>query len=722
MDARRLPGLDVSIYERIGRGNQGKVFRGVHDTTGEILAVKLVDSREQHGAAAITDVEIAALKRLKGHSGILALKSPPTATKRPCKRRREEVHHCIAIATEYAPHGTLREQVVLGGLPESVARVYFAQLIAALQHASLHGIAHRDVKPANILLAGDWSLRLADFGLASLAAASGTAMQTQCGTRRYMAPEVLLGLPYSGEAIDVWSAGVVLFMLLTGGPPWDDASDRDWYFVASPSPRFWEAHERFYSFSPSAKALITAMLAKKPAERCSLAACAAHPWLASGPAMSQAELATYMATHNGLAAPAPVLSASAAAAAAPVAAAACGGSGGPATSAATGAPSSAATDAAAVASESAAPGALRSSTAASAMSSSAPASDGQTVANAVGAGVAVASGAGAAGGSAVVPAAAAAAAVARTKSGSARVGEALAATAAADATAGGADAFARRATRSSVPAAAGAAAAALAASGGVSPAIQTAPPTVAGAADLGPPPPSWRPGSALLSQLPPHLPRGHVAVSALAGTCSMAFEDALQRAAGAGPLLLHAAHPEQLRRPNCVLVRAANNRTAITAVASFLEHVLTASILKVSTAPVAVPAGAGLAMPSSSSSSLSIAGSPVLLTARIEVPALPQSPARAGAATVGAGAAAVGGASAPSTSLVVDVDFAFMAGPADALSSAGLGASAGGTGAGETDSDVAVLCQRRSGDDGAFVQVVAALRAVLGLRSPAPHA
>lgn len=695
MDARRLPELGISIYERVGRGNQGKVFRGVHDESGETVAVKLLNNSEQRVDAAATEVEVAALRRLKGHDSILSLKSPPTATKRPCKRRPGELHPCIALVTEYAPHGTLREQVVLGGLSESAARTYFTQLISALQHASSHGVAHRDVKPANILLATDWSLRLADFGLASLAAAGSSAMQTQCGTRRYMAPEVLLGLPYTGEAVDVWSAGVVLFMLLTGGPPWDDASDRDWYFVASPSPRFWEAHERFYSFSPSAKALITAMLAKKASERCSLAACAAHAWLSGGPAMGAAELAVYMSARNGIPAPAaPVAAATAAASAAP--AAACGGSGGPSTAAASGAAASAP---AADAEAGSGAGSLRAS---SAMSSSG--SDAEADADVRSASSAAAASS-AAGRKAEKPAAASAPsaavggdAVARTWSLS---GKALGSADAAAAGGGAAgDAFARRATRSSVPATATAVSTGAAVSGAaatLSPSATLAPgsPTAhRDSAELRPPPPAWRPGSALLAQLPAHLPRGHVAVSALSGTCSIAFEDALRRAVGAGALALPKTDAAQLVRPTCVVVRAGDARTAVAAVASFIEHVLTGSILKV--AAVAGPAAASSVSEAASGTwSGSAAHSPSLvLTARIEVPTQPPSQGMAAA-----GAAA--GSGAGSASLVVTVDFVF----ADA-------APAGSAASGKAD--VAVLCQRRSGDDGAFVQVVAALRSVLG--------
>ena len=111
-----------------------------------------------------------------------------------------------------------------GRLDENTARFYFQQLIKGLAYCHSKGICHRDLKPENLLLSEDQKvLKISDFGLGALFSErqgdgemETKMLRTQCGTPNYVSPEVLSGIPYSGVAADIWSCGVVLYVLLAG--------------------------------------------------------------------------------------------------------------------------------------------------------------------------------------------------------------------------------------------------------------------------------------------------------------------------------------------------------------------------------------------------------------------------------------------------------------------------------------------------------------------------
>lgn len=109
------------------------------------------------------------------------------------------------------------------GLPEDIAHFYFTQLVSGVSWLHGKGVAHRDIKPENILLDGDGNLKIADFGLAVLFQYQGKYRESEsiCGSPPYVAPEVV-SRKYRGDRVDIWSCGVVLFVLLAGNTPWDE--------------------------------------------------------------------------------------------------------------------------------------------------------------------------------------------------------------------------------------------------------------------------------------------------------------------------------------------------------------------------------------------------------------------------------------------------------------------------------------------------------------------
>jgi len=132
----------------------------------------------------------------------------------------------IFMVLELVTGGELFDRIVeRGRYDEKTGRNYFRQLIAGLEHCHSLGICHRDLKPENLLLDDQGGLKISDFGLSSLQENRNekVLLHTACGTPNYVAPEVLMEKGYDGEAADIWSAGVILYVLLAGFLPFDEA-------------------------------------------------------------------------------------------------------------------------------------------------------------------------------------------------------------------------------------------------------------------------------------------------------------------------------------------------------------------------------------------------------------------------------------------------------------------------------------------------------------------
>jgi len=127
----------------------------------------------------------------------------------------------IIIVLEYVG-GELFDFIVHNGrMPEPQARRLFQQLISGVHYSHGLKIVHRDLKPENVLLDEELNVKIADFGLSNIVT-DGEFLQTSCGSPNYAAPEVIGGLRYTGPEIDVWSCGVILYVMLCGRLPFED--------------------------------------------------------------------------------------------------------------------------------------------------------------------------------------------------------------------------------------------------------------------------------------------------------------------------------------------------------------------------------------------------------------------------------------------------------------------------------------------------------------------
>lgn len=174
------------------------------------------------------------------------------------------------------------------GVGEDIAHVYFTQLISAVVYMHLKGVGHRDIKPENILLSSEGNLKIADFGLATLFNYNGQrkTCKSSCGSPPYTAPEVLLCTPttakagygYYADYVDIWSCGVVLFVLLVGNTPWDEpkAGSYEWdeYVQTEGHP-----HDELWDRLPNdTLSLLRSMMKVDATSRFSLKDVRRHPW------------------------------------------------------------------------------------------------------------------------------------------------------------------------------------------------------------------------------------------------------------------------------------------------------------------------------------------------------------------------------------------------------------------------------------------------------------
>ncbi|OVA15284.1 Protein kinase domain [Macleaya cordata] len=252
----------------LGQGTFAKVHYGKHLRSGESVAIKVInkDQVKKEGLMEQIKREISVM-RLVRHPNVVELKEV-MATKGK-----------IYFVMEYVRGGELFAKVAKGKLKEDLARKYFQQLISAVDFCHSRGVSHRDLKPENLLLDENENLKISDFGLSALPEQLRIdgLLHTQCGTPAYVAPEVLRKKGYDGSKADIWSCGVILFVLLAGFLPFQDENIMTMYrkvfraeYVSPP----WFSHET--------KRLISKLLVADPEKRISIEAIMKVPWFQKG--------------------------------------------------------------------------------------------------------------------------------------------------------------------------------------------------------------------------------------------------------------------------------------------------------------------------------------------------------------------------------------------------------------------------------------------------------
>ncbi|CAG4947281.1 unnamed protein product [Parnassius apollo] len=163
------------------------------------------------------------------------------------------------------------------GLSESLARDYFRQIVRAISYCHRLHVVHRDLKPENVVFFEKLGVvKLTDFGFSNKYC-PGQKLETSCGSLAYSAPEILLGDSYDAPAVDVWSLGVILYMLVCGQAPFQEANDSETLTMIMDCKYTIPPH-----ISSSCKRLIGRMLVREPEKRATLSEIATDPWVTAG--------------------------------------------------------------------------------------------------------------------------------------------------------------------------------------------------------------------------------------------------------------------------------------------------------------------------------------------------------------------------------------------------------------------------------------------------------
>ncbi|XP_060009384.1 maternal embryonic leucine zipper kinase isoform X6 [Lagenorhynchus albirostris] len=251
------------LYETVGTGGFAKVKLAFHILTGELVAIKIMDKNALGSDLPRVKTEIDALKNLR-HQHICQLYHViETANK-------------IFMVLEYCPGGELFDYIISQDrLSEEETRVVFRQIVSAVAYVHSQGFAHRDLKPENLLFDEDHKLKLIDFGLCAKPKGNKDYhLQTCCGSLAYAAPELIQGKSYLGSEADVWSMGILLYVLMCGFLPFDDDNVMALYKKIMRG-----KYEVPKWLSPSSILLLQQMLQVDPKKRISVKNLLNHPWI-----------------------------------------------------------------------------------------------------------------------------------------------------------------------------------------------------------------------------------------------------------------------------------------------------------------------------------------------------------------------------------------------------------------------------------------------------------
>ncbi|ORX83832.1 Pkinase-domain-containing protein [Anaeromyces robustus] len=244
---------NYELGKNIGEGNFAKVKIATHILTKEQVAVKVIDKAKLDKTTAKKLFREVRIMKLLNHPNIVKLYEViDTPTE-------------LYLFMEYASSGEIFDYLVAHGrMKEKEARRIYRQIVSAIEYCHNLHVIHRDLKAENLLLDRNMNVKIADFGFSNQFS-PGQRLNTWCGSPPYAAPELFQGKEYSGPEVDIWSLGVVLYVLVCGGLPFDGST------LAKLRARVLAGKFKvpFY-MSTECEALIKRMLTVDPAKRATL--------------------------------------------------------------------------------------------------------------------------------------------------------------------------------------------------------------------------------------------------------------------------------------------------------------------------------------------------------------------------------------------------------------------------------------------------------------------
>ncbi|WAQ85822.1 hypothetical protein PtA15_6A451 [Puccinia triticina] len=252
----------------VGKGAYGAVYKGIHNATRTVLALKVINLDTAEDDIIEIQREVALLSQL----------------------RDSDKHNCIGyhgcyfyktelwIAMDFASGGSIRTLLKPGKIDEKYTQLIIRETLIGLNYLHRQEIIHRDIKSANILLTNSNRVLLCDFGIAAPLQSTNHKRSTFIGTPYWMAPEVITdGKLYDTKA-DIWSLGITLYEMLNGNPPFSDLTPAK---VILKIPRSQPAKLEGNQFSNGVKEFLAACLIDEPNDRPTAEELCKHKWIKS---------------------------------------------------------------------------------------------------------------------------------------------------------------------------------------------------------------------------------------------------------------------------------------------------------------------------------------------------------------------------------------------------------------------------------------------------------
>ncbi|XP_066582376.1 calcium/calmodulin-dependent protein kinase type 1 isoform X1 [Prorops nasuta] len=300
-DGKESPSVDEKyiLKELLGTGAFSEVrLAESKEKPGQMFAVKIIDKKALKGKEDSLENEIKVLRRFSERvtpqSGDGSLKLDSSGEKGWLTHpnivqllETFEDKHKVYLVMELVTGGELFDRIVeKGSYTEKDASDLIRQVLEAVDYMHEQGVVHRDLKPENLLYYSpdeDSKIMISDFGLSKME--DSGIMATACGTPGYVAPEVLAQKPY-GKAVDVWSIGVISYILLCGYPPFYDENDAN-LFAQILKGEFEFDSPYWDDISDSAKDFINKLMCVNVEERYTCKQALAHPWISGNAASNK---------------------------------------------------------------------------------------------------------------------------------------------------------------------------------------------------------------------------------------------------------------------------------------------------------------------------------------------------------------------------------------------------------------------------------------------------